>query len=70
MLLKLLSGPGIPGLQSIGLFISLTPRPFADLTDVTLADEDSNSIPTDTANKAIQGYVAMQVTQPGDQICN
>ena len=26
---------------------SLTRRPFADLTDVTLADEDSNSIQTD-----------------------
>ena len=29
---------------------SLTPRGFADLTDVTLADEDSNSIPTDDVN--------------------
>ena len=28
----------------------LSPRGFADLTDVTLADEDSNSIPTDDAN--------------------
>ena len=26
---------------------SVSPRGFADLTDVTLADEDSNSIPTD-----------------------
>ena len=25
-------------------------RPFADLPDVTLADEDSNSIPTDDVN--------------------
>ena len=25
---------------------------FADLTDVTLADEDNNSIPTDDANRA------------------
>ena len=29
---------------------SLTTRGFADLTDVTLADEDSNSIPTDDVN--------------------
>ena len=29
---------------------SLHPRLFADLTDVTLADEDSNSIPTDDVN--------------------
>ena len=40
---------------------------FADLTDVTLADEDSNSIPTDDVNKAILGNVAMQVEPSGDQ---
>ena len=39
---------------------SLTPRLFADLIDVTLADEDSNSIPTDDVNGAILGNVAMQ----------
>ena len=33
----------------------------ADLTDVTLAGEDTNSILTDNANRAIQGNVAMQV---------
>ena len=33
-----------------------------DLTDVTLADEDTNSILTDNANRAIQGNVAMHVT--------
>ena len=46
---------------------------FADLTDVTLADEDTNSILTDDANWAIQGNVAMQVIQvapSGGQICN
>jgi len=42
----------------------------ADLTDVTLADEDTNSILTDNANKAIQGNVAMQVTQPSWKIYN
>ena len=39
----------------------------ADLTDVTLADEDSNSIPTDDVNRAILGNVAMQVAPPGGQ---
>ena len=29
-----------------------------DFTDVTLADEDTNSILTDNANRAIQGNVA------------
>ena len=60
--------------------MSVRPRPFADLTDVTLADEDSNSIPTDNANRAIQGNVAsatwwptlqlMQVTPSSGKICN
>ena len=40
---------------------------FEDLTDVTLADEDSNSIPTDDVNKAILGNVAMQVAPSGGQ---
>ena len=40
----------------------------ADLTDVTLADEDTNSILTDNASRAIQGNVVMQVTQTGGQI--
>ena len=39
----------------------------ADLTDVTLADEDTNSIPTDDVNRAILGKVAMQVAPPGGQ---
>ena len=30
---------------------SLTDRLCADLTDATLADDDSNSIPTDDVNK-------------------
>ena len=56
--------------------------PCVDLTDVTLADEDTNSILTDNANRAIQGNVAMtnnanraiqgkvamQVTQPCGQL--
>ena len=38
-----------------------------DLTDVTLADEDSNSTPADIVNRAILGNVAMQVAPPGGQ---
>ena len=47
---------------------SVSNRGFADLTDVTLADEDINSIQTDNANRAIQGNVAIRVLPPGDQI--
>ena len=40
-----LSDPGVPGVRSMGPDVSksLHPRGFTDLTDVTLADEDSNS---------------------------
>ena len=61
--LSFLSDPGVPGVRSMGPDVSHTP--FADLTDVTLADEDSNSIPTDDDNRAISGNVTMQVTPPG-----
>ena len=37
--------------------LSLTHTPCANLTDVTLADEDTNSILTDNANRAIHGNV-------------
>ena len=43
---------------------------FEDLTDVTLVDEDTNSIPTNNTNRTIQDNVAMPVTNPGDQIWN
>ena len=33
-------------------------------------DEDTNSILTDNANRAFQGNVATQVTQPGGQLWN
>ena len=56
-----LSDPGVPGVRSMGPDVS--PRRLADLTDVTLADEDSNSIPTDD----VLGNVAMQITPPGGQ---
>ena len=52
------------------VWFSLTKRRCVNLTDVTLADEDTDSILTDNTNRAIQGNVAMQVTQPGGQVCN
>ena len=56
----------------MGLVVSnsVSKRPCANLTDVTLADEDTNSILTDNANSAIQGNVAMHVTLPGGQLWN
>ena len=67
-----LSDPGKPGVRSLGPDVrhSLTKTPFVDLTDVTLADEDTNSILTDNVNRAIQGNVESQITQSGGQICN
>jgi len=67
-----LSDPGLPGVQSMGPVLShwLTEPPFADLTYVTLADEDTNFILTDNANRAFQGNVAMWVTKPGGQLWN
>ena len=47
--------------------MSLSPRGFADLTDVTLASEDSKSMPTYDINRAILGNVAMKVAPPGGQ---
>ena len=50
------SDPGLPRVRSMGPVVcnSLSPRGFADLTNVTLADEDSNSIPTHNVSMAIQ----------------
>ena len=45
-------------------------QPFANLNDVTLANQDINSILTDNVNMAIQVNVAMQMTQPGGQLWN
>ena len=50
--------------------LSLSKTPCVDLTDVTLADEDTNSLLTDNANRAIQGNVAMHITQSGCQLWN
>ena len=62
-----LSDLGVSGVRSMCLLLShsLTDTPFADLTDVTLADGDTNPMLTDDANRTFQGNVAMQVTQPG-----
>ena len=62
-----LSDPGVPGVRSMGPDVSA--RGFADLTDVTLADVDTNSIKT--ADRVIRGNVTMQVMQvmqPGGQL--
>ena len=41
--------------------LSVTDSCYADLTDLSLADEDTNSKLTDNAKRAIQGNEAMQV---------
>ena len=41
-----------------------------DTIDETLADQATNSIQSDDAHMAIQGNVAMQVTQYGEQLLN
>ena len=43
---------------------------FADLIDVTLADEDINSIPNNDVNGAILGYVAIQAAPSGGRNWN
>ena len=60
-------GPRCPWGPIYGSGPSVRHRAFADLTDVTLADEDSNSIPTDDVNRAILGNVATQVAPSGGQ---
>ena len=56
--------------SDLWVLLSVTELPCADLTDVTLADEDTNSNLSDNANRAFQGNVAMRVTQPGGQLWN
>ena len=46
-----LSDPGKPGVRSLGP--DVTETPCVDLTDVTLADEDTKSILTDNVNRAM-----------------
>ena len=45
---------GVPGVRSMGP--GLSERPLVDLTDVTLADEDNNSIRVDDVNRAIWSF--------------
>ena len=53
--------------SDLWVLVSVSPC-FWYLTDVTLADEDTNSILTDDANRATPGNMAMQVAPPGGQI--
>ena len=46
-------GPRWPGPIFVSGCLSVTERAFVDLTDVTLADEDTKSILTDNANRAM-----------------
>ena len=66
-----LSDPGLL-VRSMCLVLSnkLSTTPSVNLTDVTLADKETNLILTDKVNRVIQGNVAMQVTQPGGQPSN
>ena len=56
---KIFIDPGIPGPIYGSGCLSL--RDVADLTDVTLVDEDTNTILTDKANRTIQCNQAMHV---------
>jgi len=67
--IEFLSDPGIPG-PIYGSGCLKLQDVVADLTDVTLVDEDTNPIPTNNTNKTIQDNVAMPVTNPGDQFEN
>ena len=51
-------------------WMSVALRLFADLTDVTLADEDINLILTDDNNRTILGNIALQMAPPNGKILN
>lgn len=51
-----LSDPGVPGLIFVSRCLSVSGRTFVDFTDVTLADEDTHSILTRIANRAIRDH--------------
>ena len=75
--------PSKPGVRSLGpnVCLSVSPPPCWDLTDVTLADGDTNSIPSDNANANYDGpicnwckwlllaakFASVQVAPPGGQ---
>ena len=63
-------GPRSPGPIYVSGSLSLSETPSVNLTDVTLADKETNLILTDKVNRVIQGNVAIQVTQPGGQPSN
>ena len=65
-------GPRCPGVRSMcpDVCLEVSEGRFWNLTDVTLADQATNLIQADIANMAIQGNVAMQVTQPSGQLWN
>ena len=64
-----LSDPGIPGTKSRAPICQGVSNSIQHLLQTQLMWLWLMKIPTDTPNKAIQGNVAMQVTQPGGQIC-
>ena len=57
--------------SGLWVLLSLTHKLYlvADITDVTLAEKDANSILADNANRAILGNVAMPIIT-GGQFCN
>ena len=59
--IQLLFDPGVPGVWSMGPDVCLWVSEwcFWNLADVSLADQATNSKPTDNSNMAIQGNVAM-----------
>ena len=52
--------------SDLWVLMSVSTRLCADLTDVTLGDEDSNSMPTDDVNRAILGNVAIHMRECND----
>ena len=55
-----LPDPGVPGVRSMGSGVSIyvTPRPFWNFAYVTLADDDTNPILADDANRAIWRWLS------------
>ena len=51
-----LPDPGVSGVRSMGPVLSISESFGWDFTDVTLADDDTNSILADYANRAIWGW--------------
>ena len=64
---ELLSDPGIPGVGSMGPSLCQS-QTLVNITDVSLVDEDANSILADDTNRAIPGNLEMQVAPPSDNL--